>query len=162
MADLELAKRVLASVDLLVITEWMGWANQTAYLNHMLGEPLRRPLWAKNRLQHPRYESEVDDESIDLLHRINFYDILLFRFAKRLVAHRLEAFQRQQQEEAASGGSSGSSSQPPDTCLPPVVDPRWRRYGEEPVDKPHPDSFLYSRPFCMLNGFRDELRRELW
>ena len=39
--DFELAKRILASFDLIVITEWMKDANMTAYVSNVLNQPIR-------------------------------------------------------------------------------------------------------------------------
>lgn len=162
-ADFELAKRLLASMDALLITEWMGTANQTAYLNSLLGiEPLQRPLLPLNRQKPYSSRGELDARSLAELERANHWDILLYEFACRLVASRLAAYQdkRAKQEMQGPGAGEGEAEERLE-CRRADVDPSWRKDGDK-VDKPFPDSYLYSRPYCMDNAFHRVLLRELW
>lgn len=154
--DFDLAKRLLASMDAVVITEWMGLANQTAYLNSMLGiTPIDRSLFPLNRQKHNRTRDELSPTSLSQLEAANGWDMLLYEFAKRLVTSRLEAFQ-----EAVAKGGMGEGGEKV-VCRAPHVDPKWRKDGDK-TDKPFPDSYLYSRPYCMDNAFNRQLLRELW
>jgi hypothetical protein len=87
LKDFELAKRILASFDLVLITvscrmifevlcvvcwmhayksalptclqEWMAWQNQTDYMADVLGEP-RGTMWQRNKLKSTRNDDELD------------------------------------------------------------------------------------------------------
>lgn len=161
--DFELAKRVLASIDVVAITEWMGWTNQTTYIQHALGqegEDLSEGLLQRNKLSKAKNDGEIDRDVFAELWRANTWDILLYKFAQNLVQERLAAFQQKQKEfeEGLNGaGKRGLTvgvrrrrQQQSDEleCRVPRNDPRWRKHNQD-YHKPNNDSFLYVMPRCM-------------
>lgn len=162
--DFELAKRVLASFDVVSITEWMGWTNQTTYIQHALGqegEDLSEGLLLRNKLSKAKNDSEIDRDFFAELWRANTWDILLYEFAKNLVQERLVEFQEEQNElekvlngagkKGLAAGVRRRRQQEKDglECRPPVNDPRWRKRDNQDYHKPNNDSFLYVMPRCM-------------
>ena len=169
--DFELAKRVLASFDVVSITEWMDWKNQTTYIQHALGqeaEDLPDGLLQRNKLSKAKNDSEIDREFFAELWRANTWDILLYEFAQNLARERLVAFQNQ--EKGLEQGRMGSEKEGVAAgvqqlrrqqrgqleCRAPRNDPRWRKRKQD-YYKPNNDSYLYVMPHCMDMG--DENRR---
>jgi len=165
--DFELAKRVLASFDVILITEWMGWTNQTAYVQHALGqegEDISGGLLQRNKLVKAKNDSEIDRDVFAELWRANSWDILLYEFAQNLVRERLVAFQESQKEfeerlngaekKGVAAGVERRRQQESDEfeCRPPRNDPRWRK-NKQDYYKPNNDSFLYVMPRCMDTNF---------
>ncbi|GAB5030305.1 Hypothetical protein NocV09_00204370 [Nannochloropsis oceanica] len=168
--DFELAKRVLASFDLVSITEWMDWKNQTSYIQHALGqdaEELPYGLLQRNKLSKPKNDSEIDRDFFAELWRANTWDILLYEYAQNLVRERLVAFQDHMtdleqwrtgsENKGVATGARKSRRQQTDQleCRAPRNDPRWRKRKQD-YYKPNNDSYLYVMPRCMDMG--DEKR----
>lgn len=160
--DYELARRVLASFDVVMITEWMGWANQTAYVQESLGEKGKDPsrgMNQRNKLIRVRDDTEIDREMFASVWRANTWDLLLYEFAKNLVTDRLAAFEKEKlqvgaQERSkealsAANRSSQEGERKELICQASRNDPRWRRDGRQDYYKPNPDSYLYVMPQCM-------------
>jgi hypothetical protein len=85
----------------------------------------------------------------------NYWDLLLYEFAMNLAEQRIAAYLR------VYGDGPPEPPERPLKCRGPSVDPRWRKDGVR-NDKPFADSYLYSRPYCMLINFDEELVRQLW
>lgn len=173
--EFALAKRILASFDLVMITEHMGWRNQTDYARALLWGQEEEEEGAaaaaaaeaeavvaekKRKLEgggggarmqhHNKYAAKGDDAEIDAetlrgLWRANYWDLLLYDYAQNLVAERIAAFE--------AGGLPRGDGKP---CRAPVNDPSFRRdaaRGGQDPEKPNPDTFLFTAPFCANNDY---------
>lgn len=170
--EFQLAKRVLASFDLVMITEHLKWENQTAYARGMLfgaaagpdggeeavaAEARRRGLGAAAggaRLQHhnkaqgatERDESAVDAETLRDVWRQNRWDVMLYDYARSLRDARMAAFL----EKGELPRSDGKA------CKAPVNDPGFLRdgvpAGADPA-RPLRDSVLFTAPQCENNDY---------
>lgn len=166
--EFHLAKRILSSFDLVLITEHMSWANQTAYARAVLTgvdddvvAVERRGLEGKggkggnlkmhhNKIQKAKNDTEIDAETLQGLWRDNQWDVKLFDFARQLVHERVAAFMDAGRLLPVSDGRA---------CKAPVNDPDFRRdpvlEGQDPL-KPFPDSFLFTAPYCENNDYAVE------
>lgn len=166
--EFHLAKRILSSFDLVLITEHMAWANQTAYARAVLMgveddvvAVERRGLEGKggkggnlkvrhNKIQKAKNDAEIDPETLQGLWRENHWDVKLYDFAQRLVQERVAAFMDAGRLLPRSDGQA---------CKAPVNDPDFRRdpvpEGQDPL-KPFPDSFLFTAPYCENNDYAVE------
>lgn len=161
--DFELAKRVLSAFDAIVITEWMRWDNQTSYINSILGETsLSFPSRNINKAK-PMQETSIDIETLELIQRLNFWDLQLYDYAKKLMTSRLEAFLHEQQAaptssyEAYPTNSESSSNR---RCRQPVLDPDWDPGLKKKEDKARATSgnlTSVNPPQCMYLWWRHPL-----
>jgi len=123
--DYELAKDILSSFDAVMITEWMGWANQTALINAIVGEPtLRFPARNKNKVSKP--SNLLDEATLEWVRDMNKWDIKLYEYAKDLMRSKLKAFASLGYSSRGVGrGSSSNSGSSTLDCRAPVLDPLW-------------------------------------
>lgn len=103
--DLQLAKRILASFDLVVITEWMNQADQTEYMNRMLGTTIKMNFPHRQIASTWKHQGLIDDDTLKYLKQLNKYDIELYEYAKELTKSRIEAFIGSLGEEGKEVGS---------------------------------------------------------
>lgn len=176
--EFQLAKRILSSFDLVLITEHMKWPNQTAYARGVLwgeeglvggaleeataeargrrglggrgGQQMVEKMGVHNRVQVAKDDSEIDAETLRGLWDSNHWDLLLYHYAVNLVRERVAAFEKGDVVGGVGEGDGGGQ------CKQPVNDPEYRRdkpkEGEDP-GKPHRDSYLFSAPFCETNDY---------
>jgi hypothetical protein len=163
--EFSLAKRILGSFDLILITEHLAWQNQTDYARALLLGPgaaaeekrqLEEEKEMKGRDQglkpqhHNRLRGKGDESAIDAatlrdLWRANQWDILLYDYARNLVAERVAAFEKGEWPPKGDGRA----------CRAPVNDPNFLRDpppGQKP-DKPFRDSYLFTAPLCVNNDY---------
>lgn len=150
--DFEMAKKILMSFDVVIIMEWMMQPGQTEYLNWFFGDPFLAFRWKNSSIKKKSKEA-LDEETLALIRRLNYWDIKLYEFAKELVSSRIEAAQQDPEfnrywdvgHKELQAERHLAQMQAP-ICRNPINDPLWTRNG-----KPWANAIsnLYSQPKCM-------------
>ena len=90
--DLELAKRILASFHMVVITEWMDEPDHLEYFNTALGTTapvFRKRIFVIDAKKQVKNTDWIDQETLRFVRELNRWDIALYKFAKALTKKRM-------------------------------------------------------------------------
>lgn len=90
------ACEMLEKFDIILVSEWLAFGNQSDFLNAIHSQATRKLgtfLKGKNQLLKATYPHLAHKESIaiSLLYERNKYDIMLYEFAKSLIIHRKQS-----------------------------------------------------------------------